>query len=158
MKKFLFLMVAFCCFIFGGFSTASANYPVHLNGDPNFILVDGHMGTAWYLDRSSLNVQKYAPPHYIIAVKIVSVRNADRGNTAINSVMTKRYLYNWNTRDMYVERNLFASDWRYLDPDGSWAETGITMPAGEMAFYLAYNLRFYGSSAGYTSNFYNKAY
>ena len=46
MKKWLLLVVAFCCFVFGGFNTANANYPVHLNGDPNFILVDGHMGTA----------------------------------------------------------------------------------------------------------------
>ena len=158
MKKWLLLVVAFCCFVFGGFNTANANYPVHLNGDPNFILVYGHMGTAWYLDRSSLNVQKYAPPHYIIAVNIVSVRNADRGNTDINSVTTKRFLYNWNTRDMYVERNLNASDWRYLRPNGSWAETGVTMPTGEMAFYLAYNLKFYGSMSYFNPNFYAKAF
>lgn len=158
MKKWLLLVVAFCCFVFGGFNTANANYPVHLNGDPNFILVDGHMGTAWYLDRSSLNVQKYAPPHYIIAVNIVTVRNADRGNTDINSVTTKRFLYNWNTRDMYVERNLNASDWSYLRPNGSWAETGITMPTGEMAFYITYSMKFYGSMSYFTPNFYAKAY
>jgi hypothetical protein len=29
-------------------------------------------------------------------------------------------------------------DWRYLKPRGSYAETGISMPAGEIAFYLAY--------------------
>lgn len=158
MKKWLLLVVAFCCFVFGGFNTANANYPVHLNGDPNFILVDGHMGTAWYLDRSSLNVQKYAPPHYIIAVNIVSVRNADRGNTDINSVTTKRFLYNWNTRDMYVERNLNASDWEYLRPNGSWAETGITMPTGEMALYIAYSMKFYGSMSYFTPNFYARAF
>ena len=30
--------------------TAFANYPTHLYGDKNFILCDGHMGSAWYVD------------------------------------------------------------------------------------------------------------
>ena len=158
MKKWLLLVVAFCCFVFSGFNTANANYPVHLNGDPNFILVDGHMGTAWYLDRSSLNVQKYAPPHYIIAVNIVSVRNADRGNSDINSVTTKRFLYNWNTRDMYVERNLNASDWRYLRPNGSWAETGVTMTYWRNGILSCVYLKFYGSMSYFNPNFYAKAF
>ena len=45
MKKWLLLVMAFCCFLFGGFNTANADYPLHLYGDPNFILVDAHMGT-----------------------------------------------------------------------------------------------------------------
>ena len=53
-------------------SVASANYPTHLNGNANYILVDGHMGTAWYVDKSSLVVQKYEPPQYIIAVNVES--------------------------------------------------------------------------------------
>lgn len=157
MKKWLLLVMAFCCFLFGGFNTANADYQEHLNGDPNFILVDAHMGTAWYVDRSSLNVQKYAPPQYIIAVNLVSVQDANRGNTAISSVVTRRYFYNWNTRAMYVERDLNSNDWRYLKTEAIWAETGITLPAGEMAFYLAYGLKFYGSRAHFTSSFYNQA-
>ncbi|MEZ7590030.1 hypothetical protein [Veillonella atypica] len=158
MKKWLLLVMAFCCFLFGGFNTANADYPLHLYGDPNFILVDAHMGTGWYLDRSSLNVQKYAPPQYIIAINIVSVRDADRGNTSIYGVTTKRFLYNWNTQAMYVERQLNSNDWRYLKPRDSWANIGISMPAGEMAFYLAYNMKFYGSRSYLSPNFYNRVY
>ena len=51
---------------------------------------------------------------------------------------------------MYVDQN-GNSNWRYLDPNGSWAETGISMPAGEMAFALAYNLKFYGGKKFYNS-------
>ena len=50
---FLFLAVA-------TFPSAHANYPTYLNGDRNFILVDGHMGTAWYVNRSSLAVLQAA--------------------------------------------------------------------------------------------------
>ncbi|WP_196599620.1 hypothetical protein [Pectinatus frisingensis] len=56
-------------------------YPAHLNDDPNYILCDGHMGGAYYVDRSSLVVEQYKPPVYIIAVNVVSVPDADRGKT-----------------------------------------------------------------------------
>lgn len=123
-------------------------YPDHINNNPNYILVDGHMGAAWYLDRSSLVVQKYAPPQYIIAVNVVTVQNADKGNTEISSVNTFRFFYNWDMKQMYRDKT--GNDgWSYLNPKGSWAENGVVMPAGEMAFYLAYGLKFYGSLKWY---------
>ena len=128
-------------------------YPNHLGGDDNYILVDGHMGVAWYLDRSSLYVEKYEPPQYIIAVNVCQVNGADRGNTAISRVLTERFFYNWDLRQMYVDRD-GSSNWRYLDPNGSWVATGIVMPAGEMAFYLAYDMRFYGC---FDSEFYQRS-
>lgn len=47
---------------------------------------------------------------------------------------------------------------RYLNPQGSWAETGISMPAGEIAFVLAYNYKFYGDRAYYSDDFYNRIF
>ena len=44
---------------------------------------------------------------------------------------------------MYIDRHTGSSDWRYLDPNGCWAETGISMHAGEKAFELAYGMEFY---------------
>jgi hypothetical protein len=141
---------------------SSANYPDHLNGDRNYIMVDGHMGTAWYVDRSSLNVQKYAPPEYIIAVNVVSARSViddeqdfySGGQGKITGVKTHRFYYNWNTKRMYYDNN---GKWVYLDPWGGWAHTGIRMPAGEMAFYLAYSMKFYGTMEKY-SKYYNEYY
>lgn len=127
---------------------AYAPYPIYLGEDHNFVLCDGHMGTAWYVDKSSLTVQKYEPPQYIIAVNVVRVDQADEGNTAIVDVKTDRFFYNYDSRKMYFDRN-GNSTWVYLDPQGSWAETGIRMPAGEIAFALAYNLKFYGGRSWY---------
>lgn len=127
-------------------------YQGYLGGNPNFVLCDGHMGTAWYVDRSSLVVGKYAPPQYILAVNVVTVHNADRGNTAIDGVRTMRYFYNSDLGQMYIDRN-GNDDWRYLNPRGSWAETGVSMPAGEIAFALAYRMKFYGI---YSDSFYDR--
>ena len=149
MKKWFAVLVMFCALLL---SSVAGAYSPYLNGDSNFILCDGHMGTAWYVDRSSLVVEKYAPPQYIIAVNVCTVDNANNGNTEISKVQTLRYFYNWNLREMYADRD-GNSNWRYLDPHGSWSKTGISMPAGEIAFALAYNLKFYGV---YSSSFYNR--
>lgn len=153
-KKILFFISVFVLAL-SSVVFAYNPYPTHINNNPNYILIDGHMGTAWYLDRSSLVVQKYAPPQYIIAANVVTVNRADEGNTDISSVRTLRFFYNWDLRQMYWDRT--GNDgWSYLSPRGSWAETGIRMPAGEMAFYLAYGLKFYGSLKWYDR--YNQRY
>ncbi len=114
-------------------------YPNHLNGNPNYILVDGHMGIGWYLDRSSLVVQKYEPPCYTIAVNVVRTENGK-----ILGVGTMRFFYNYDDTAMYWDKT--GNDgWEKLQPLGSGAETRVRMPAGEMAFYLAYNMKFYGA-------------
>ena len=147
------IMLAFFLIFISFLGTAHVDgYSSHLGGNPNYILCDGHMGTAWYVDRSSLVVQKYEPPQYIIAVNVVTVNDADRGNTFISNVKTYRFFYNSNLGQMYIDRNN-NDDWRYLNPNGSWAATGISMPAGEIAFALAYGMKFYGI---YSNSFYNR--
>lgn len=78
-------------------------YPEYLGGDTNFVLVDGHMGRAWYIDRSSLNVQKYAPPQYIISVNTAVVENADKGNITISDIKNLRFFYNSDLGKMYYD-------------------------------------------------------
>jgi len=43
--------------------------------------------------------------------------------------------------------------WRYLDPNGDWAATDISLPVGELSFALAYNMKFYDS---YDDSFYGR--
>lgn len=142
MRNFIALLAGLCIMAFSQMVFAYNPYPQYLNGDPNFILCDGHMGVGFYVDKSSLNVEKYEPPQYIIAVNVVSVEDADQGNINISNVKTYRFFYNYDLRKMYVDRD-GSSNWRYLSPDGSWAETGVVMPAGEKAFELAYRMNFY---------------
>ncbi len=149
MKRIL-TMILFvgCCFLC---STAWASgYPDYLNGDRNFLLCGGHMGVGWYVDKSSLVVQQYNPPVYQIAVNVLIVENADRGNTAPFRVDTEEFLYNWDERAMYRWGEK-SSAWHYVPPVGSMAETGHHF-AGEMAFYIAYHMKFYGGRKWYDSH------
>lgn len=153
MKRLFINMGLFLWLVIGGVMIAGAeSYPVYLNEDRNYILCDAYKETAWYLDRSSLNVQKYDPPQYIIAVNVVTVPDADRGGTDINGVRTFRFFYNYELKRMYVDLSL-TDAWRYLDPNGDWAATDISLPVGELSFALAYNMKFYDS---YDDSFYGR--
>ena len=141
MKRILSVIFMLGCFFIFQSPFAHANYPNYLNRDRNFILSDGHMGTGWYVDKSSLVVQQYAPPIYRIAVNLVWVPDADRGNGNPSEVETNYFLYNWDTRSMYVLRD---GTWNYIPHNGSFAQSGIVEPTGEMVFYIAYHMPFYG--------------
>ena len=154
MKRIIMLLVGVLMLALS--AAASANYPMYLNDDRNFILCDGHMGTAWYVDAASLKVLRYEPPEYVIAVNVVAARSAigdeddfySGGRGAMTDVWAMRFLYDWDEGAMYAWNDA-QMDWQYLPPTGSWAETGIAMPAGEIAFYLAYRMKFYGSRPQY---------
>lgn len=100
------------------------------------------MGDGFYLDKSSLVIQKNKPPVYRIAVNVLIVPQMDRGNTTSFTVEKRYYLYQWDVRKMYVftERD---NSWHYIYPCGSMAQTGHEF-SGEMAFYLAFHKKFYG--------------
>lgn len=140
MKSISRIVLIMVCFFSLFMSKAMADYPDYLNGDHNYVICGGHMGYGCYIDRSSLVVQKYEPPIYIIAVRLITVADADRGNTAIEHENIARFMYNWETRKMY---QLHGDSWHYIKPVGSMAETGHYF-AGELAFYMAYHMKFYG--------------
>ena len=139
---FTLLLLAFA-------SVASANYPYYLNGNSDYVRVDGRMGTAWYVDKTSLVNQMYAPPYYKLAINVVTAQSAtgdendfyNGGEGEIVGVKTYYFYYNLDSDRMCVLDN--NGDWRYLDPQGSWAATGVALPAGQMAFELAYGRSFY---------------
>lgn len=126
----------------------ASNYPKHLNGDPNWVLVNAHQGVAWYMDKSSVAVQKYAPPDYQIAVNVMRVSFTTNGfdlnllnSPQIYETETHYYYYNWDSKRMYK----LGSDnkWHYMTPVGDYASTSSVVE-GELTFYTAYRMKFYG--------------
>lgn len=150
MKRIVSMICLLAVLMMASLAQASG-YEDYYNGDRNYPLVWGQMGVAWYLDKSSLVCQDYNPPCYTLAINVIVVPDADRGKRDISRVDTMRFFYNWNDRKMYVDQNTGSSDWRYLKPTGSNAESGLPMYVGEAAFYLDYGKKFYGSRSWYNS-------
>ncbi len=142
MCKRLICMVLFvgALVLTGAAEAGYGGYSDYLGGDRNLLFCGGHMGYGWYVDKSSLVVQEYNPPTYRIAVNVLTVPDADRGNTTSYSVTTRYYMYQWDARKIYV---LNGNSWSYIPPIGSLAETGHEF-SYEMAFYIAYHMKFYG--------------
>ncbi len=119
-----------------------SNYSIQ-SSDENFIRAGGGMGYIWCVDKSSLVVQKYAPPEYLIAVNIVSYGNYLSKLPRNWSVRTYQFSYNYKTQKMYFKQD-DNKRWVYLDKNENWdRSTWFMLPAGEIAFYIAYNMSFY---------------
>lgn len=153
MKRVLTLFCLLATLLIASVSHAASSYEEYYNGDYNYPIIWGRMGTAWYLDRSSLVCQDYNPPCYILAINVFWVPNADRGSREISHEKTMRFFYNLSELKMYVDRDTgFSDDWRYLKPTGSNAESGLPMHVGEAAYYINFGMKFYGSRTWYDSS------
>ena len=131
--------------------SAQAAYPAHINGDHDYILTFGRQGVGYYVQRSSLNVEQYKPPIYILSIKVYYVNDADRGGTRLSQPTTLRFRYDWDSRAMYSDS---AGKWNYIDPKQYASNVAI----GEMAFYIAYGKKFYGTNGYFNDDFYAASY
>lgn len=158
MKKIIMLLSMILMLAFS--STCWADYPIYLNGDPNYILCDGHMGTGFYLNKNSLQ-REGADSDYVVytTFEVLAVPDADRGQVAQFDRLQYYMGYDRDSYKMY--RYIESRDqWKYIDYTGPSAVTRIVMPAGEMAYYLCFSRKFYGqirTDYGYVfaNSFYN---
>ena len=114
------------------YSIKSGPYPVFLNGDPDYVLCDGHMGSAWYLIKSS--IRRSPRTNMETIATIVSVSDADKGNTTITHKNDYSFFYN--------DAGMSVND-KYIPADGSRAETMVALGAGELVYYTKTKHPFY---------------
>lgn len=127
---------------------AASGYPDYLGGDRDFLLCGGHMGTAYYIDRNSLVIEDDGPIIYNLSIDVITVHNADRKNIGPFETQTRYFRYDKENGKMY---EWFDDEWHYILPVGCMAETGHEF-SGEMAFYLAYGMKFYGGKQWYSES------
>lgn len=107
-------------------------------------------GLTFLIDKTSVNVHKYAPPQYIIAARKITHYNNGQHGEAIEADEIIRYAYDYNTKKMYIEErgNNGSNAWRYITPAASKSyHDDNLVSAGEILFYLAYNMSFYDNAA-----------
>ena len=113
------------------------------------------MGLSYHLDKSSIRVDKYAPPIYIIAFRVISHKSPE--NYTYEEWV--RYYYDYTSRKIYREIYFKKSSddvgkpqWDYIDIHllndkrmGSSNRAGLLswIAEGEIAFYLAYDMSFF---------------
>ena len=142
------LLVAFICALT---SVAFAYYPRFWKGDTNYPHIWGHMGAAFYLDKSSIKVKINKPPYYIITAQVIVVLDSDypgerrySNDKEAYKNYSHEYFYDEDEMDMR-EYNPSKDTWHYLGPTYSNAESGRSMAVGEAVFYVAMSRKFYGN-------------
>ena len=145
MKKFAIIisMLLYILLDFGKCLALSEGYfPDYIGDNRNFLFCFARMESAFYLDKTSIVIQKYDPPIYTIAVNLVQVANDD---IQLRDVKTIYFMYKLKPRSMFVPKN---ESWHHLSAvykDESMENNDIEfVRAGEMAFYIAYKMKFYG--------------
>lgn len=141
-------------------TTCFASMYDDLKNNPNYIYYGGGgTGISFFMDKSSLVVNKYEPPTYVIAfIKITYSAGFPAGGypEKITSGIT-RYMYDYNSRKMYLERhNNGKAYWDYLNPLELKGNSGgeALLSGGEIAFYLAYNMSFYDEPISFVAKQY----
>ena len=158
MRKFLSaLMVAASFLLAGTCAAADENNPAlveDLKQNPaNYIVCGGAStsGGTYYVDKNSLNVLKYAPPDYIIAVNLVYREKIGETAPETARYVSTQFSYDFDDKRIYVKRmdRNGAAYWIFIDPrkvgknDGDKNGWSKDMAASEIAFYLAYNMSFF---------------
>ena len=126
------------------------DYPKYLNGG-DLILVNYLNDTVVYVQKSSLDVKLYNPPIYIISIRPVYYGFNDEDKTLYYSYTEdyKTYRYDYDARQMYSG---YYKNWNRLNKESEFYQQYIEMTIGEMAFYLAYRIPFYGLKSSFYPN------
>ena len=129
--------------------------PTYLDAEKNYILFAdlGIHGAGLYVDRKSLNVIQEDDGGCIISIDEVQVPDANLGKTEIANRYTHHYSYVFDKK--VVMRFIDEEDkWVKVNPDITDPENeNFTYDAtlAEIAYYLAYGKKFYGT---FNENFY----
>lgn len=162
MKKVVWVVVAVIYLLLPNTSAAAWGepYPDTLyNGA--YVLVSGRMGGGQYVDMSSRLVEIYNPPHYQIAINVVSVTFSEDYYRAHGTYIggpykvysdqrLMKFRYDYDTKAIWVLGS--AGVWKYWDiyRVHTIADGHPLIPySAEAAFAAAYNMRFFGSTTGY---------
>ena len=122
----------------------SSDWAYYYNNDKRFPMVWRNRGVATYIDKSSLIVQKYAPPQYVIA--ITAFEAGDAGYGKVSNYRVERYFYNFERTEMYRDKHPGKNEWEFVSPNGSIQQEGYSAKCiGEAIYYLCYRLKFYGT-------------
>lgn len=113
------------------YNKKSGPYPVYLSGDPNFIIVDGHMGSAWYIVKSSVKRKEISPGKWDIFCEIVSATETGK----ISSEKPKGYSFFFDERSRSA--GVAHKGLRPFSYNGPRSETMVINGAGAMAYYIA---------------------
>lgn len=165
MKKFfIILLTIFVLALSTAFAAENVDSETLLNdmrNNPKNYIYIGHIsnvGDFIYVIKSSVDVQEYNPPKYIIEIKcvhfsdkrFVKLRNGDYARLH----GSLKFVYDYNSKEIYVETKDKDNkiNWIQLekkDANGGVFSNSRKFAAAELAFYFAYNKYFYGEPISY---------
>lgn len=104
---------------------APGPYGKYMNNNPNFPIVNGHMGYAEYLDKSSIVVLKNDNDSLLFTANIV-IANADDNYTVARTITMWFYRNNSDIYDIYYSKNARSKLWNKEDLSKEFGATVLS--------------------------------
>jgi len=103
MKKYFLVWITLVLTVMPSIVLAEADRN-YLNGDKNYIFCGASMGAGYFVDRTSLVVEKYEPPIYILSIEVCSVGHYfDKfGEKTFRRGSREIFKYDYSSRTMYL--------------------------------------------------------
>ncbi len=107
-------------------------------------------GAFTFVDKTSVNVEVYEPPEYIITYDSIDCRYPIPNKKKLTSMKRVRLYFNYDKQEAYVEKMNRAgeNEWKFITPS---APHSMNYEA-DMVFGMAYNMHFY-KNAKYQSGY-----
>lgn len=134
-------------------NSMSGSYHKYLDGDANLVLIHGHMGTAYYIDKSSVKIeQDYNGPRstLILSCKVTSLSES---SSQKSQRTTKDFRFSY-----YIDNISVLQDGKSLPVNSSQSMAGRpggreSLDAAYAAFYIAKHTPFRGCEASWCERF-----
>ena len=157
------LLSLFCHISSAGATEFVGNdYPKYLNEEQNYICCDWRSGSAWYVDKNSIEVELDADDAKIVTAEIVWLQYDESHGKPYNAshtkkmeISTKRFLYDLPNEALYIDADddkekehytyieKYETEWRHIERNGPWSDVGVIKPAALMIYQLLYGEDFY---------------
>lgn len=152
-KHVLLIIIVLSSIIISNTSTSEANSK-YLNDNHNYPLIFVQQGSFVFLDKTSLYVEKYAPPDYALVANIIIAPTFGRDGRMDNLITKKIHFFYYfdksmNDREMY---EIDESKNKVLISNTNRATYNMcSIAIGEAMFYVYYRIRFYGDISIYNN-------
>lgn len=110
------------------------SYPENYNGDPNYPLVYGHMGVAYYLDKSSATVLQDNSDGSKFAVNIITVNESGD----ISNTQTFWYFRSNNESPSTAYSSSDGQRWRQFNVGETAGFMQVTVGGYKAGYYAAF--------------------
>ena len=146
MRRLMFVVALLCVLSLSSIAQARYPYPEYRNDDRNFPLVWGHDGTAFYIDRSSIEISRQSDTVLVAAINVLTVdeRGTEYRSNITDGTVTQKQMFAFAYDESNLSMYNYDENKDELVPVLPLAR-GVVHYSGEALYYIVTGKKFHGA-------------